>query len=153
MIVQGTHGFRGSPEAVWDLLLDPAVIAKAMPGTRELTLVEPGRYAGTMQISLGPITAARFDLRIGIVEPEPPRRFTMTIDSHGQFGFSNGTARVELTPDGKGTVMTYHADLQVGGKLASLGQRLLDVVSRSLLRSGLDALGQELSRRLEEDRA
>ncbi len=152
MIVEGTHVFAGRPEAVWDLLLDPTVIAKAMPGTRELVREGPDRYRGRMQISIGPITAAEFALLITLADLDPPRRFVMHVDGTGRFGFTRGAAEVTLAPEGEGTAMGYRADLQVGGKIAGVGQRLLDMVSRAMLRSGLDALGAELSARLAEDR-
>jgi len=148
MIVKGEHGFSGRPELVWELLLDPEVIAKAMPGTRELTLTAPNRYEGRMVVTIGPVTAAEFALVILLEELAPPRRFVMQVDGNGRFGFTRGTARVELAPDDGGTRMLYEADLHVGGKIAAVGQRLLDVVSRTLLRAGLAALGKELEHRL-----
>lgn len=148
MIVEGTHSFAAEPGVVWDLLHDPDVMAKAMPGTRELALVEPAHYQGRMQISIGPITAAEFriDLRLG--EEDPPNRFVMSVDGTGRFGFTRGRALVELTGEDGRTHMHYRADLQVGGKIAAVGQRMLDLVSRTMLRAGLEALGQELERRI-----
>ncbi len=148
MIVEGTYALPGSPEAIWDLLMDPEVLAKAMPGTRRLDRVAPNRYEGTMGVGIGPITAAEFDLVIEVTDIQRPLSYTMQIDSKGRFGFSRGTARVELTPDGAGSSMRYRADLQVGGKIAGLGQRLLDSVSKMLLRQGLEALHKELTARL-----
>lgn len=148
MIVEGTYALPGSPEAIWDLLMDPEVLAKAMPGTRRLDRVAPNRYEGTMGVGIGPIAAAEFDLVIEVTDIQRPLSYTMQIDSKGRFGFSRGTARVELTPDGAGSSMRYRADLQVGGKIAGLGQRLLDSVSKMLLRQGLEALHKELTARL-----
>ncbi|MGH7561452.1 MAG: CoxG family protein [Gemmatimonadales bacterium] len=147
MIVEGTTRFSAAPDAVWEALLDPAVIAKAMPGTRELVESAPGDYRGRMQVGIGPITAAEFDLRILLSDLEPPKSFVMNVDGNGRFGFTRGRANVSLSPEGTGTTMNYRADLQVGGKIAAVGQRLLDVVSRALLRSGLEALGKEVERR------
>lgn len=149
MIVEGTYSLPGSPEAIWDLLMDPEVLAKAMPGTKTLTRTAPDRYEGTMGIGIGPITAAEFDLTIALADVSRPASYTMQIDSKGRFGFSRGAARVELAPEGNGTVMRYRADLQVGGKIAGLGQRLLDSVSRMLTRQGLEALNRELAARLQ----
>ena len=151
MIVEGTYSFTARPQAVWDLLLDPTVIAKSMPGTKELIRTAPDRYQGKMQVTVGPITAAEFAVEIALSDLEPPQRFVMTIDGTGRFGFTRGRARVDLQPENGGTRMAYHADLQVGGKIASVGQRLLDMVSRALLRSGLQALSRELEERLAQD--
>ncbi len=148
MIVEGTYAFAAPPDVVFTALLDPAVIAKAMPGTRELVETGPHEYQGRMQVGIGPITAAEFDLTIQLADLEPPKSFRMLVDGAGRFGFTTGEARVELGADGTGAVMTYRADLHVGGKIAAVGQRLLDVVSRAMLRNGLQALGKEVEQRL-----
>ena len=101
-----------------------------------------------MGVGIGPITAAEFELTITLTDLQRPASYTMQIDGKGRFGFTRGTANVELASEGVGTVMRYRADLQVGGKIAGLGQRLLDSVSRMLTRQGLDALNRELTARL-----
>jgi len=148
VIVEGNDLLPGSPDAIWDLLMDPDVLAKAMPGTRSLERVAPDRYEGVMRVGIGPITAAEFELTIALSEVQRPERYAMQIDSKGKFGFTRGLARVELVPGETGTVMRYSADLQVGGKIAALGQRLLESVSKLMLRQGLAALQQELQSRL-----
>ena len=148
MIVEGNYLLPGTPDAIWDLLMDPAVLAKAMPGTRTLERVAPDRYEGVMRVGIGPITAAEFDLGIVISDMQRPQRYAMQIDSKGRFGFTRGLARVELVAEANGTVMRYSADLQIGGKIAALGQRLLESVSKLMLRQGLEALNLELQTRL-----
>lgn len=148
MIVEGTYPLPGTPAVIWDLLMDPDVLAKAMPGTKQLVRSAPDRYEGVMRVGIGPITAAEFDLSITLTEVLPPQSYSMQIDGKGRFGFTRGTAKVELTPDAAGSVMHYSADLQVGGKIAAVGQRLLDSVSKLLTRQGLEALNRELTSRL-----
>jgi len=148
MIVEGTYPLPGTPAVIWDLLMDPDVLAKAMPGTKQLVRVTPDRYEGVMRIGIGPITAAEFELVIALTEVLPPHSYAMQIDGKGRAGFTRGTAKVELASDGAGTIMHYSADLQVGGKIAAVGQRLLDSVSRLLTRQGLEALNRELNSRL-----
>lgn len=149
MIVEGTYRFAGPPEAVWDLLLDPQVLVKALPGTRRLERIAEDRYEGLMQVGIGPITAAEFQVTVTIRDKEPPTRYDMDVDGKGRFGFTRGTAHVELAPEDGGTAMQYRADLQVGGKIAGVGQRLLDSVSRMMTKQGLEALNRELERRLQ----
>jgi carbon monoxide dehydrogenase subunit G len=148
MIVEGTYPLPGTPAVIWDLLMDPEVLAKAMPGTKELVRAAPDRYEGVMRVGIGPITAAEFALTITLLELQPPLSYSMQIEGTGRFGFTRGTAKVELAPNGAGTVMHYSADLQVGGKIAAVGQRLLDSVSKLLTRQGLEALNRELTARL-----
>ena len=150
MIVEGTYPLPGAPPVIWDLLMDPDVLAKAMPGTKQLIRTAPDRYEGIMRIGIGPITAAEFELAIQLTDVERPASYAMQIDGKGRAGFTRGTARVELVPEVAGSVMKYSDDLQVGGKIAAVGQRLLDSVSRLLTRQGLEALHRELQLRLGE---
>jgi carbon monoxide dehydrogenase subunit G len=101
-----------------------------------------------MAMGIGPISAANFDVAISITDQLPPEHYTMQIDGRGGFGFTRGTAEVSLAAEGEATRMLYQADLQVGGKIAAVGQRLLDSVSKLLLRQGLEAMTRELERRL-----
>ncbi|HEX7024473.1 MAG TPA: carbon monoxide dehydrogenase subunit G [Gemmatimonadales bacterium] len=148
MIVEGTHVFPGPREVVWSLLLDPEILAKTMPGTAAIVKVSEDRYEGSMAMGIGPITAAVFDVAIAITDRVEPEGYTMQIDGKGKFGFTRGKAVVRLAPEGPGTTMNYQADLVVGGKIAAVGQRLLDSVSKLMLRQGLDAMTRELERRL-----
>ena len=149
MIVEGKYTFPASRTVVWNLLLDPDVLGKSMPGAATIHRTAPDRYEGKMGIGIGPITAAEFALTIVLSDVVEHERYTMDIDGRGGAGFSRGRAVVSLTDNGAGTAMHYQADLQVGGKIAAIGQRLLDSVSKMLLRQGLEAMSTELSRRLE----
>ena len=149
MIVTGTFTFQGPRETVWELLQDPDVLVKALPGAKRLTRAGEDRYEGVMQVGVGPVTAAEFAVAVAIKEKVPPARYTMDIDSKGTLGFTRGTARVELEPlAGGGTLMRYASELHVGGKIASVGQRLLDQVAKLMTRQGLEALNKELRARL-----
>ena len=151
MKIEGTYTFAGPREVVFGLLLDPDVLAKSLPGTKKLTRTGDDQYEGVMQVGVGPITAAEFTVKVVILEKEPPERYRMEVDGKGRFGFTRGEAAVELVDTAAGgTEMRYSADLQVGGKIAGVGQRLLDTVSRAMSKQGLDALNAELTRRLAE---
>lgn len=153
MIIQGAQVFRAGPEVVWNFLMDADVLARVMPGTRELRRIEEGRYAGKMAVTVGPITAAEFALAINLDDIERPRRYVMNVDASGKLGFTRGQAHVTLEPENAGTRMGYRADLQMGGKIASVGQRLLDLVSRTMLKNGMEALVAEVDRRVAEGNA
>lgn len=148
MIVTGEHTFPGPRQAVWDLLQDPEVLAKAMPGARKLHLTGDGTYEGVIRIGVGPVTAAEWTLGVRLADRVPPASYVMHVDGKGALGFTRGQATVNLDEVEGGTKMRYHADLSVGGKVAGVGQRLLDQVARMLTRQGLDALNKELEARL-----
>lgn len=149
MIVEGEFTFAGPRQTVWDLLQDPEVIAKAMPGAKDLQQVAEDQYEGVMQVALGPITAAKFKVSVILKDKVPPERYSMEINGKGPVGYTRGTAHVELAEQGgANTVMNYRANLQIGGKVAAVGQRLLDSVGKMMTRKGLEALSGELEQRL-----
>jgi uncharacterized protein len=150
MTLSGTFVFAGPRAVVWDLLQDPTVLAKALPGTKTLTQVGDGRYEGAMKVSIGPVTAAEFAVSVTLSDRVAPSSFTMAIDGKGGVGFSRGTASVTLADDaGGGTLMTYTSDVQVGGRIAMVGQRLMESVGRMMMKQALDGLNKELQARLQ----
>ena len=151
MILNGTFTFNGPRQQVWDLLQDPEVLAKALPGTERLTLAGPDRYDGVMKVSVGPMTAAKFDVTVMLADKRPPEHFTMQIDAKGALGFARGTAAVDLQEQAGGTLMQYSSDVQVGGRIASVGQRLIESVSKMMMRQALEALHGELRARINAD--
>ena len=152
MNLNGTFTFNGPRQKVWDLLQDPGVLAKALPGTERLTMSGPDRYEGVMKVSIGPMTAAKFDVTVTLADKQPPGQFTMQIDGKGSVGFARGSAVVTLKEqDGGGTAMDYTSDVQIGGRIASVGQRLIESVSRMMMRQALEALDGELRARIDAD--
>ena len=149
MILSGSFTFNGPRTTVWDLLQDPAVLAKALPGTKTLTKTAADSYQGVMKVSVGPVTAAEFAVKVELKDKRPPEKFSMLIDGKGGVGFTKGTATIELEErPGPLTVMNYTSDVQVGGKIAAVGQRLLESVGKMMTKKALDALDNELRVRL-----
>jgi carbon monoxide dehydrogenase subunit G len=149
MIVDGEFSFRAPRNRVWVLLQDPDVLVKAMPGAQRLVTTGDGTYEGTIRIGVGPVTAAQWTLSVALHDREEPARYMMKVDSKGPLGFTRGSASVELLDGGAGsTTMRYRADLQIGGKVAGIGQRLLDQVAKLMTRQGLEALSREMELRI-----
>ncbi|HEV3216483.1 MAG TPA: carbon monoxide dehydrogenase subunit G [Vicinamibacterales bacterium] len=149
MILTGTYIFNGPRAAVWDLLQDPAVLAKALPGTKTLTRTADDQYHGVMKVSVGPVTAAEFAVNVELKDKVPPEKFSMQIDGKGAVGFTKGTATIDLQEQpGPVTVMNYSSDVQIGGKIAGVGQRLLESVGKMMTKQALEALNRELQSRL-----
>jgi hypothetical protein len=148
MIVDGEFTFRAPRNRVWVLLQDPDVLVKAMPGAQRLVATGDGTYEGTIRIGVGPVTAAQWTLQVALHDREEPARYLMKVDSKGPLGFTRGSASVELVDGGGSTTMRYRADLQIGGKVAGIGQRLLDQVAKLMTRQGLEALSREMELRI-----
>lgn len=150
LIIEGRHELAGSPSEVFALLLDPEALERVMVGTQRLVR-DGDRYTGTMKVGVGPISAAEFSLVVVLEDVVPDTRYSMRVDARGRLGFVTGVAKVVLAPAsaGAGTVLQYRADLQVGGTVAAVGQRMLDSVSRMMSAQGLKAIATLAAERAE----
>jgi carbon monoxide dehydrogenase subunit G len=149
MNLAGTYTFKGPRDEVFTLLQDPDVLATALPGTKTLTKTGDDHYEGVMKVSIGPMTAAEFAVQVDLRDKLPPQKFSMLIDGKGGVGFATGMATIVLEEQpGPITVMNYTSDLQIGGRIAAVGQRLLDSVGKTMTRQALDNLSRALESRL-----
>jgi len=140
--------FNGPRELVWELLRDPDALASALPGTQSLNRISDNEYGGVMNIRIGPV-AGNFAGRLVVSDEVPPESCTLSVDGKGASGFVKGIGHVQLIDRGNSaTLMKYAGDAQVGGKLAGVGQRLIDTVSKSMIRQGLEALNKALEARV-----
>ena len=147
MRIEGEYTFGGPRQDVWEMVRDPEVLATCLPGTQSLKLVGNNEYEGEMQVHIGPI-AGVFSGRLVVSDEVPPESCTLTAEGKGKPGFVNGTGNVRLSEQGENqTLMTYSGEVQIGGRLAGVGQRMLDTVSRSMIRQGLDVLDAAIKAR------
>jgi carbon monoxide dehydrogenase subunit G len=147
MKLEGEYVFNGPRKEVWELVRDPDVLSSALPGTQSLNRVSDNEYEGVMNVRIGPVSGV-FSGRIVVSDEVPPESYTLTVDGKGAPGFARGTGHVQLIDQGDGTtLMRYEGDVQIGGKLASVGQRMLDTVSKSMTRQGLETLNKALQAR------
>jgi uncharacterized protein len=146
--IEGEYLFNGKKEDVWEIVHDPEILATALPGTKSLKEIKENEYEGEMNIRVGPVGGLFFG-KLVISNEIPPNSCTLTVDGRGSSGFANGTGNVNLIEqdDGK-TVLKYDGEVQIGGKLAGVGQRMLDTASKSIIRQGLEALDSALQARV-----
>ena len=104
-----------------------------------LEQVGESEYAGKMHVRIGPVSGM-FAGKITVSDEVPPESFTLTVEGKGAPGFAQGTGHVELIEHEEGkTLMLYDGDMQVGGRIAGVGQRLIDTASRSMIGQGLES--------------
>lgn len=149
MKLTGTFTFAGPRTVVWTLLQDPAVLVKALPGAKTLTQTGDGQYEGVMKVSVGPVTAAEFSVNVTLVDREEPSHFAMQIDGKGGLGHVRGSATIDLDDDPDGTRLTYTSDMLIGGRIAAVGQRLIESVAKMMTGKALEELNREVKARLE----
>ncbi|HEX9126285.1 MAG TPA: carbon monoxide dehydrogenase subunit G [Methylomirabilota bacterium] len=132
MKIEGTHDIPAPRERVWKAFLDPVTLARAIPGCEGLDETGPGEYKAKMKIGVAAIKGT-FEGKVRLFDLEPPTRYRMALEGSGGPGFVRGEAGMELSDVDGGTRVTYSADVQVGGLIASVGQRMLGGVTKMML--------------------
>jgi len=128
----GRYAIPVPPEAVWAALNDPETLKYCIPGCEQIEKTSPTDFAAVATLKIGPVKA-RFRGKVALSDLDPPYRCRLSGEGQGGVaGFAKGDADVELTPDGAGTVLSYSARASVGGKLAQIGQRLLDGAAKQI---------------------
>ncbi len=147
MKINGTHTFAAPTEVIWPMLLDPHVLANVMPGCEKLEQVAENEYQGILKIKVGPVQG-NFNGNIVLSDIQSPESYAIVVDGKGAPGFVKGNGRLRLEPSGDSTILHYEGDAQVGGRLASVGQRLLDTSANAIIRQSLEGLEAQIAARM-----
>ena len=115
-----------------------------MPGCESLDLIGDHEYAMRMKMVLASISGL-FDGKVRISDPAPPDSFRLLVEGSGKIGFMKGEGLLSLSGVDSVTDVRYDGDVQVGGTIASVGQRLIDMTAKMMIKRFFDKLGKELS--------
>ena len=144
MEIDGDYTFEISQDVVWEALQDPNVLGAVVPGGQGFTQIGENQYTGNLQIKVGPVQGT-FEGKINLLNIVPPQSYTIEVDGKGAPGFVKATGNMSLEAiSPTQTHMTYTGQAQVGGRIASVGQRLMESAARSIIRQSLDALNEYL---------
>jgi uncharacterized protein len=147
MEMQGSRVLAITQEQAWEALNDPHVLKACIPGCEKLEPSGDNQYAIAVAVKVGPVSA-KFGGKIVLTEVQPPESYTLSFDGQGgAAGFGKGQAQVKLTPQGTGCELSYSVKAQVGGKIAQVGQRLIDGVARSMAEEFFKRFDLEMQRR------
>lgn len=144
MKVQGTYIFEAPLDVVWRALFDPEVLAKTLPGCEKLER-EGNQFRGDINVKMGPVQG-KFQGKVDITDVKELESYTMIVDGRGPAGFGKATAQLAVRAEAGGstTRLDYDSDVQVGGRIASVGQRLLDASSRAIVKQSLEGLHAQI---------
>lgn len=132
MDMSGEYRIPAPRQRVWEALNDPEILKAAIPGCEELHKLSDTELEAKVKAKVGPVSAT-FGGKVTLQDLNPPESYTIAGEGKGgAAGFAKGGAQVHLAEDGAGTVLTYHAKADVGGKLAQIGSRLIQGTAKKM---------------------
>ncbi len=144
MKLEGTYTIPAPRHVVWQHLMNPESLARALPGCEKLEPDADGSYRAELKIGIAAVKGS-YRGRIEIVDAVPPERYRLKVEGQGTGGFVKGEGTLALS-DGPGeTVVHYSGDAQVGGLIASLGQRLMLGAARQIVNQFFESFAKQLS--------
>ncbi len=132
MTMSGEYQLPAPKEVVWQKLNDAETLKACIPGCEELNKTSDTSFEATASIKIGPVKA-RFKGKVDLTDLDPPNGYRISGEgSGGVAGFAKGGATVKLEEKDGGTLLKYDVDAQIGGKLAQLGQRLVNGAAKKI---------------------
>ncbi len=132
MTMTGEYQLPALQQTVWEKLNDPAVLKACIPGCESLEKTSHTGFQADATIKIGPVKA-KFKGSVTLSDIDPPNGYKISGQGEGgAAGFAKGGATVKLVPKDGGTLLTYDVEAQIGGKLAQLGQRLINGAAKKV---------------------
>ncbi len=145
MKIKGQHKLAAPRQKVWEALLDPEVLARTLPGCESLDPIGENQYKMKMKLALAAVQGL-FDGKVSLEDTQPPESYRLLVEGTGKVGFVNGSGQFRIEEAGAGeTLVHYEGDVRVGGMIASVGQRLMDMTSKMMIRKFFTELSKVLA--------
>lgn len=153
MELSGSQVIKAPRGEVWDALNDPEILAASIPGCQSLEKTSDTEFNAVVKAKVGPVKAT-FKGDVQLSEISAPESYLLSGEGKGgAAGFAKGSARIVLNETPEGTELSYDVTAKVGGKLAQLGARLVDGVSKKLSAEFFDAFKNKVEGVEPEDEA
>jgi len=132
MTMTGEYQLEATPQTVWDKLNDPNILKACIPGCEQFDKVSDTEFQAVATTKIGPVKA-KFKGKVTLSDLDPPNGYMISGQGDGGVaGFAKGGATVKLAPKDGGTLLSYTVEAQIGGKLAQLGQRLINGAAKKV---------------------
>jgi uncharacterized protein len=130
MTMNGTVQLPAKREVVWEKLNNPEVLKSCIPGCEQLDMISDSEFQAIATVKVGPVKA-RWKGKVKLSDFDPPNSYRISGEGEGGVaGFAKGGAKVSLADKDGGTLLCYVVEAQIGGKLAQLGQRLINSAAK-----------------------
>lgn len=131
MNIEATHEIKAPRERVYAALIDPEVLRLAIPGCESLEKVDDDVYSATMKAGIGAIKGS-FKGDVRLEDMRPPEHYRIVVEGKGAMGFAKGSADFQLEDKDGGTLIRYSGEMQMGGKIAGVGQRMIQGAAKMM---------------------
>ena len=144
MKLEGSYEVRAPRAKVWSAFLDPDALRKAIPGCEKLELIGDDEYKATLKIGVGAVKGT-FEGKVRLADKKPSESYRLAAEGSGGPGFVRADTLITLTDIEGGTRVAYSADVQVGGLIAGVGQRMLGGVSKMMADQFFNRISEQLT--------
>lgn len=145
MKIEGTHQIHAPRDRIYAALINPQILQLCIPGCQSLDKTADDTYVATMKAGIGPVKGI-FKGNVRLEDMQPPSHYRMIVDGKGGPGFVKGTGEFDLQEVDGGTAIAYKGELQVGGVIASVGQRMIEAAAKMLAAQFFSKLDSEIKK-------
>jgi uncharacterized protein len=144
MKLEGSYEVKAPRQKVWSAFLDPETLRKAIPGCEKLEMVGPDEYKATLKIGVAAVKGT-FEGKVRLSDKKPSDSYRLAAEGSGGPGFVRADTLISLDDIEGGTRVSYSADVQVGGLIAGVGQRMLGGVSKMMADQFFNRMSEQLT--------
>jgi len=144
MKLEGSYEVKAPRQKVWSAFLDPEILQKAIPGCEKLEMVGPDEYKATLKIGVAAVKGT-FEGKVRLSDKKPSDSYRLAAEGSGGPGFVRADTLISLADIEGGTRVSYSADVQVGGLIAGVGQRMLGGVSKMMADQFFTRMSEQLT--------
>lgn len=142
MKIEGTQKLESPRDRVFAALIDPSVLQKCIPGCEHMERIGDNEYKAKLTAGVGPVKGV-FSATVSLKDIIAPEHYKLVVEGKGQPGFVKGSGELSLKEAGSATEIQYTGDVNIGGLIASVGQRMIQATANLLLGKFFKALESE----------
>lgn len=143
MKIEATYELHAPRARVYAALVEPEVLRRAIPGCESLDKTGEDTYAATLKAGVGSIKGT-FKGEVRLEDMRPPEHYRIVVEGKGGVGFAKGSADFDLEEQGEGTLIRYSGEMQIGGTIAAVGQRMIQGAAKMMAARFFAALEAEV---------
>jgi carbon monoxide dehydrogenase subunit G len=143
MKVEGIQKLHAARERVYSALTDPDILQRCIPGCESLEKTAENTYAAVLKAGVGAIKGT-FKGEVRLAEMRPPDHYRIVVEGKGAVGFAKGSADFDLEDQEGLTLIKYSGELQIGGTIAGVGQRMVEAAAKMMAARFFAALEAEV---------